>query len=206
MDWLEQVFLGSAVLGGTLFILRMLAMIMGGLNFGDSELPTDFAGDAGPGLDMAGDLDTDLDFQGDIEHASSMLSFKFLSLQGLTAFFMMFGLVGLAFYRAEVWAVFSIAGGVLAGLLTVWVIGMIFTLMGRLQSEGNINIKNAIGQQGTVYLTIPENGSGQVQVVVQGSLKVLDAVSDGQQKISSKEKVKVIGIIDDKTVLVKKIN
>ena len=206
MDWLELVFLGSAVLGGTLFILRMLAMIIGGLDFGDSELPTDFDVDASPGLDMTGDFDSDLDLQGDIEHASAMLSFKFLSLQGLTAFFMMFGLVGLAIHRARVWAVFSVAGGVLAGLLTLWVIGMIFTLMSRLQSEGNINLKNAIGKQGTVYLTIPENGSGQVRVVVQGSLKVLDAVSDNNQKILTKEKIKVIGTIDANTVLVEKAN
>ena len=206
MDWLELVFLGSAVLGGTLFILRMLTMLIGGLDFGDSELPIDLDGDVSPGLEMAGDLDGDLDIQGDIEHASSMLSFKFLSLQGLTAFFMMFGLVGLAIHRAGVWAVFSIGGGILAGMFTIWVIGIIFTLMSGLQSEGNINLKNAIGKQGTVYLTIPENGSGQVQVVVQGSLKVLDAVSENNQKILSKEKIKVIGTIDANTVLVEKTN
>ena len=205
MDWLELVYLGSALIGGTFFVLRILTLIFTGFDFGVSHIPTDFDTDAMAGLDLAGDLDSHVDFQGDIDHTSSMLSFKFLSLQGLTAFFMMFGLVGLAIHRARIWAIFSIAGGVLAGLVTVWAIGMIFTLMRGLQSEGNIDLKNAIGKQGTVYLTIPEIGSGQVQVTVQGSLKVLDAVSDNNHKILTKEKIVVIDTLDEHTVLVKKI-
>lgn len=43
--------------------------------------------------------------------------------------------------------------------------------------EGTINIRNAIGSEGSVYLAIPKNGTGQVQVIVQGSLKTFDAFS-----------------------------
>lgn len=201
MDWLELVFLGSAVIGGTLFLLRMLTMVVGGLDFGDSDVPADFDG----GLD--GGLDTGMggDFHHEIDHSSADFSFKFLSLQGLTAFFMMFGIVGLALLRADLWPLISISGGMVAGLFTVWVIGMIFTLMRQLQSEGTLQIKNAIGQQGSVYLTIPANASGQVQVSVQGSLKIFDAVSADKKKIATGEKVKVINVIDNKTLVVTKL-
>jgi hypothetical protein len=77
--------------------------------------------------------------------------------------------------------------------------------MGKLQSSGTIDIKNAIGQQGTVYLTIPATGSGQVSVAVQGSLKIFDAVSEGNKKIPTGEKIKVINVIDNKTLVVTKL-
>jgi hypothetical protein len=201
MNWLETVFLGSAVIGGTLFILRMLTLVIGGLDFGDSDIPTDFDG----GLDAGLDADMGGDFHDAVDHSSADISFKFLSLQGLTAFFMMFGLVGLALLRANLWPLISISGGMLAGLFTVWVIGMIFTLMRQLQSEGTLQIKNAIGQQGSVYLTIPATGSGQVRVAVQGSLKIFDAVSADKKKIPTGENVKVINVIDNKTLVVTKL-
>lgn len=196
MDWLEIIFIGSAVIGGTLFVLRMLTMVVGGMDFGDADIPTDFDG----GFD--GGFDADIDFDGDIDHPSTDVSFKFLSLQGLTAFFMIFGLVGLALHRADLWPIISIAGGSLMGTLTVWLIGLVFTAMMGLQREGTINIKNAIGQQGSVYLNIPATGSGQVQVVVQGSLKVFDAVSEGKNKIPTGSKIKVVGVVDNKTLIV----
>jgi hypothetical protein len=207
MDWLETVFLGSAVIGGTLFLLRMLTLVIGGLDFGDHDIPADFDGglDGGLDADLGGDFHGDVGFDGEVDHPSADFSFKFLSLQGLTAFFMMFGIVGLALLRANLWPLISISGGTVAGLFTVWVIGMIFTLMRQLQSEGTLQIKNAIGQQGSVYLTIPANASGQVQVAVQGSLKIFDAISDDKKKIATGEKIKVVNVIDNKTLVVTKL-
>lgn len=208
MDWLEWIFVGSATIGGTLFLIRMILMIMGGLDFGDADIPHDFDGlDGMDGLDgdLAPDFHGDVGDIGDIDHASSMLSFKFLSLQGLTAFFMMFGLTGLAILRSNLWPIFAVGGGTIAGILTVWVMGMLFAALSKLQSDGTININNAVGQQGTVYLTIPAQGSGQVSVAVQGSLKIFDAVSEGKQKIATGDKIKVINVIDNKTLLVTKL-
>jgi hypothetical protein len=212
MSWLEWVFIGSATIGGTLFVIRMILMIVGGLDFGDADIPHDFDGsldglDGMDGLDgdFAGDFHGDAGDIGDIDHASTVLSFKFLSLQGLTAFFMMFGLVGLAILRANMWPILAIGGGTIAGTFTVWVMGMLFAVLNRLQSDGTINIKNAIGQQGTVYLSIPAQGSGQVSVAVQGSLKIFDAVSDEKKKIATGEKIKVINVIDNKTLVVTKL-
>lgn len=195
MDWLELIYIGSAVIGGTLFILRMLTMVLGGMDFGDADVPADFDGD----------LDGGVDFHDDVDHPSAEGSFKFYSLQGLTAFFMMFGIVGLAIHRAGLLPIFSIIGGGLAGMFTVWLNGLVFAAMLRLQREGTINIKNAIGQQGSVYLTIPENGTGQVRVVVQGSLKVFDAISSDKLKIPTDEKIKVVGVADNQTLIVSKL-
>ena len=77
--------------------------------------------------------------------------------------------------------------------------------MKRLQSDGTIRISNAIGEAGTVYLTIPPKGSGQVQVVVQGTLKIFDAISSKKTGLATGDKVKIIDVADGNTLIVEKV-
>jgi hypothetical protein len=142
------------------------------------------------------------DLSGD--HIEADTSFKLMSIQGLTSFFMMFGLVGLALLRADLPVLVTVIGGMVAGLITVAVTGLIFTQMKRLQTEGTINIENTIGKEGNVYLGIPKNGTGQVQIIVQGSLKIFDAVSKNKNTIATGEKVQVVGVASGNTLIVEK--
>lgn len=185
---IEVIYWASATIGGTLFILRLIMVFAGG-------------GDSHDGLDTA--LDTTLDAS-HADHASADVSFKLLSLQGLTAFFMMFGLVGLALLKAGLPVLVTVIGGMLAGFATVAVVSAIFTQMKRLQTDGTLNIQNTIGKDGEVYLTIPKNGSGQVQIIVQGSLKIFDAISGNEASIATGEKVHVVGVQGGNTLLVEK--
>ena len=103
LSGMEIAYWVSAIFGGTLFILRTALLLFGGgLDFGAGD------GDVHLEVDHSFDLDHDLhhDVHTDVEvdHADADLSFKLLSFQGLTAFFMMFGLVGLAFTQSEVQA------------------------------------------------------------------------------------------------------
>jgi hypothetical protein len=118
---------------------------------------------------------------------------------------MMFGLVGLALLRANQPVLLTVIGGILAGLVTVAITGLIFTQMRRLQAEGTINIQNTFGKEGSVYLTIPKNGSGQVQVIVQGSLKIFDAISNSKAVIATGEQIRVTGVASGNTLIVEKI-
>jgi hypothetical protein len=93
----------------------------------------------------------------------------------------------------------------IAGLVTVAITGLIFSQMKRLQTEGTINIQNTIGKDGSVYLTVPVNGTGQVQIIVQGSLKIFDAVSSEKIKIATGDKVRVVGVASGNTLVVEKI-
>lgn len=200
--WIESIYWGSTIIGGTLFILRVVLMLAGGF-FGDGDMGSisgseaDFSGD----VDLGGDIDP-----GDIgDHVETDTSFRLLSFQGLSSFFLIFGLVGLALIKADLHVLLTVFGAMLAGLFSVWVISILFSQTKRLQADGTINIKNAVGGKGTVYLTIPENGSGQVQVPVQGSLKVYDAISKGKKKIATGEKIQVVDVADGNTLIVKKV-
>ncbi|MBN1266989.1 MAG: NfeD family protein [Anaerolineales bacterium] len=225
LSWIEIIYWAAAIFGGTLFILRtILFLVGGGLDGHDYDtgladalhteimadaMHTDVMADVPQTADM-GDLHVDVDHDGltssDVHHAAETdISFQLLSLQGLTAFFMMFGLVGLALYKANLFVPFTVFGAILGGLFTVWVIGILFSKMTRLQADGTIDITNAVGQSGSVYLNIPAKGTGQVQVTIQGSLKIVDAVASEGRKLSTGEKVRVTGVSDTKTLIVEKI-
>jgi membrane protein implicated in regulation of membrane protease activity len=180
----QKVFLFSAVLGGVIFVLRMILMIAG---MGDHDLHDG----------MSDISDT---------HADADTSFKLFSLHGLTGFFMMFGLVGLGLSR-QFWIPDFIAGaaGVAAGLATVWMIGKVFSSMTKLQSDGTLRLSDAIGQQGKIYLTIPPAGTGQAQVAFQGRLMIYDAVSADKKTIKTGEQIVVIDIVGGNTLVVEKV-
>ncbi|MBI3157967.1 MAG: hypothetical protein HYZ26_00015 [Chloroflexi bacterium] len=200
LSWIEFIYWASTIVGGVFFVLRTVAMVIG---FGggdglDGDFDADFGGDMDGGLGGH-------DAGGNGSHHDADASFKMLSVQGLTAFFLMFGLVGLATLYAD-WPLFlTMLAGTAAGAFTVWVIAQVFRGMGRLQSEGNIHIQNAIGQEGSVYLTIQPRASGQVQVTVQGALKIFDAVTVDGKRIATGEKVRVVGVSDEKTLKVERV-
>jgi len=197
LTWIEIIYWGSTIIGGTLFLLRTIMLLVGG-GLGGGEFETDFDGD----------LHIDHDVLSGVDHtdtfADTDFSFKLLSMQGLTAFFMMFGLVGLALVKANVATILTIIGGGIAGLFAVWLISIIFSQMKRFQSDGTLRIQNAIGQNGSVYLAIPAKGTGQVQVSVQGRMRIFDAVSSDGKKIATGEKIRVTEIINNNTLSVEK--
>lgn len=184
---LETIYTVCAVAGGTILVLRLVLMLIG-LDQGDS------AGDSV--------IDHSIDDMGD-HGAGHSGAFTFLSLQSIAGFFTMFGLVGLGLLRIQVSDWLSLLGGMAAGALTAWATGMIFLSMRRLQSEGTLDIRNAIGQAGTVYLTIPAEGTGVVNVTVQGTLRTMDAVSENGKPIATGKIVQVVGISAGKILVVR---
>ena len=193
LSGIELIYWGSVIIGGTLFILRLLLMLIGGgMDQGDFD------------AEIAGDFDADGITDLDEVVVDSDFGFKLLSLQGLTAFFMIFGLVGLALLETNLADILTVLGGGAAGLLAVLVVSVIFWQMKRLQSEGTLNINNAVGKRGTVYMNIPKKGTGQVLVSVQGSMRVFDAASMDGLAIKSGEAIIVTALLDNKTLIVEK--
>ena len=196
---LELVFVICATFGGALFVVRLILMFMGAA---DSEAPDGMDVD---GMDVDGMDVHDMDVH-DIDSADGVhdadISFKLLSLQGITAFFMMFGLVGWAMIRqGDYPPLVPIASGTVGGLATIWVMKKIFQFATSLQSSGTMDLNNAIGQEGTVYLTIRPGDIGKVQVNVQNTLSVLNAITESTEEIKTGTDVRVVKIKADKLVV-----
>lgn len=183
MSGLERTFTVCAIIGAVLFTLRVILQIFGG----DTDADVGDVGDVGDLAD-AGDSDA---------------SFRFFSVQGITAFLLIFGLAGLALLKESgVPPLWSIVGAIVAGALTMWVVALIFVFMQRMQSSGNVKMANAVGQVGKVYLTIPAGGAGKIEVVIQQRLKVVDAMSRGDVNIPTGTQVKVVDVSGPGTLVV----
>lgn len=177
MNRLEFVFALCALIGGALFVLRMILFMFGvGDGDGDAELGDDFDGDGGS---------------------------SGLSIQGITAFFMMFGLVGLALLRSSgASPVVAILGGAVAGVGALWGSSQLYRFFRRLQSSGNVTLDTAIGEEATIYLSIPERDIGKIQIVVGGRLRTFDARAEGSASFVTGERVRVTRVVDGNVFVV----
>jgi len=174
MNGQEIFFTICAVVGGFFVLVKLVLQFVGA----DTDMDTD--------------LDIDADSGIDIHHVDSDMGFKLLSLYGLTSFLMMFGLVGLALYRqSHAGFVVSLAGGTAAGFASVWVIGRLFALIGRLQSSGTLDTATATGSTGTVYLTIPAGGTGRVTINFKGRLREFDAMAASGEQLATGTPIRV---------------
>lgn len=179
----DYTFLFCAVVGGALFIIRSLMVIIG----------------IGAGEDIA-DADIDTDAIGD----SPDSALKMVSLHSISAFLLMFGLVGFLSARniSNPFAAAAIATA--AGLGTMLIIAKIFQTSRHLQSDGTIYLANAVGTTGSVYLSIAPGTVGKVQLTVRGALKIFDArARDHETAIPTGDSVKVVDVTD--VLIVEKI-
>jgi membrane protein implicated in regulation of membrane protease activity len=190
---MEWFFLLCALIGGTLFTIRLILQFVGG----DTDMDAD------------GDIDIDVDMDGDVDvgdGGDSDISFKLLSLQGITSFALMFGLVGLAMMRQSGQnEIRALVAATAAGSVTFWLMQWIFNKAKVLQSSGNIKMKNAVGKEGDVYLTIHPHGTGKVRVSVQNHLKVWEATTGSNQEIKTGERVRVTGVVSGNVLVVEKL-
>ena len=73
-----------------------------------------------------------------------------------------------------------------------------------MQSTGNVEMEDTVGSKGTVYLVIPHEGVGQVQIETGGSLSTYNARSADQQEIGTGRMIEVVGTLGE-VLLVKRI-
>jgi len=174
---MEMFYLCCAILGGGMFVLRSIAMVVG--MGGDDTLD-------------AGDVDASA---GDGTPAGD---FQMVSLHSLTAFVLMFGLVGFLMTRngeGTPWLVAIVATAV--GVGTMFIIAKIFQAARKLQSDGTIHPEHAVGVEGSVYLSIRPGEIGKVQLTVRGAMKVYDArANDPAATLKTGDAVKVVSTGD----------
>jgi membrane protein implicated in regulation of membrane protease activity len=164
------LFLWALALGGTaLFVLKMVMLLVGGHGFGEHDDGgfADAHGDSGDG--HSGQHHTD----------ASKLAFQFFSIQALAVLGMGMGWMGLAVLRGGGASEVALFSGLAFGVALVLLMGKLMQKARALESSGTVDVNRAVGQRGTVYLTIPRGGRGQVQIIVQERLMTLDARTTG---------------------------
>ena len=149
---------------------------------------------------LGGDTDFEVDGLGAGEGGDTGL----FSIRSVGAFFTGFGWTGVAMLQHGHDTGMATFAATVVGLVFL---GMVFYLMRyifSLREEGTLNYANAIGQVGTVYLPIPpkRKGIGQIEVLVQGRMRTVRALSDHDKKIGNRVAVRVKELVDQQTLLV----
>jgi len=150
------------------------------------------------------DMDADHDGSFTDDHGDGMHIF---SVKSILAFLMFYGWTGLAAFQYGIisWLIVTIISFGIGGLMMLFTAWLFFMMM-KLQSSGTMDMKNAIGQIGEVYLTVPakKKGSGQIQMIIQGTYRTLDAVTEELEDIKTGTFVEIIDVISDTLVVRKK--
>ncbi|MBQ7164453.1 MAG: hypothetical protein IJR61_03900 [Clostridia bacterium] len=187
-DWttLQQVYFCIAVLFSVVLLVQLVLTLIG-------------AGHDGEGVDLTGDGNPDVTVDTD----SGLAPF---TLKGLVSFFAVGGWVGFALGDGTLHTVWVILISLAAGLAALVAVGFILKGMAKLQSNGAMDINNAVGKTAEVYLTIPPkcSGAGKITVEIQGSLTEMNAMTEGDEPLKTGCKVKVVKT-DNATCYVEKI-
>ena len=176
---MEIIFVSCAVLGGILFFIMMLLMMVG---------------DVLGGVTDAIGLDIDAGGGG---------AFEILSIQGLSVAVMMFGLTGMFGLSATGSDVVAVLAGGVGAAAGMYGMGKMMYGINQLQADGTVNYNDAIGQRGQVYSRIKPNETGEIQVPVDGTLKTLLArAQDKSLLIPSGEFIRVVDVIGSTMIVV----
>ena len=130
------------------------------------------------------------------------------SIRGIGAFFTGFGWTGAAMLDGGNSLLMSVLAATLVGVaVLVGFVGLMRWLYS-LRSEGTKDYNNAINQIGSVYVPIPprRQGLGQIEVLVQGRTTTVRALSDNEERIENRTAVKVIELVDERTLLVETLS
>lgn len=228
MTLIEQIFAIVGIASTVLLVIEVILLLVGAGHGADAsgDAPSDVHFDAPGDMDMPGhvdvhigdvsadglsdvDISTGTDASADVHDGHTHFGdsgLHLFTLQGLVAFFAVFGWSGLLMLKSDVLPVASVVLAIVFGFVAMVVIAYAMRAMMKLQSDGTLDIRNAMGKSGTVYLPIHEKRSaaGKVTILVQDRLVEMDAVTDGEDTIPTGAEVTVVGISNGNTLIVVK--
>jgi len=173
----STLYVWCAIVGGAVLVFQLAAGLMGfhhDLASGGHD--ADHGGDGAEGLNLLG-------------------------IRALAAGVAFFGLAGLA--ARPLGSFLSVVSAVVAGVAATAGVAALVRALGRLESDRTLSLGSAVGQTGTVYLSIPgkRSGTGKIHVVVHDRLVECVAVT-AEDALPTGTSILVIDLEDNDTVVV----
>ncbi|HVS12524.1 MAG TPA: hypothetical protein VMV46_01275 [Thermoanaerobaculia bacterium] len=176
LDTALKVFYATGLAAGVVLLIQMALMLFG--------------------LDGDGDADVG-------EHGETGV----LSVRTITAFFAGFGWTGVAMIEGGSSVAVATFAGLVVGSGFVGAVLLLMRLIYGMRAQGNLDYRNAIGVVGKVYTPIAANleRAGQVEVMVQGRLRTVQAMTRAERPLATNTRVRVVELIDETTLLVEPV-
>lgn len=178
----QQVFALVGIAATVILVIQTVMMLFG---FGD-------------------DADTDID-DADIGDAGDGL--VIFSIKGIVAMLCILGWTGVIFLGTGMNHVLAIFLAFLCGVAALIGMAFIMRAIAKLQSSGNIDVGNAIGKVGQVYIPIKGNASaqGKVTLTVQGTFTEFSAITMSNETLPTGSYVRVVAVDEAGTLLVEPV-
>jgi len=212
---LDTIFIIAAIVGGTILVCQFLLMCLGMGDDGSGDIGGDAdLGDVSADADLAADgVDiADADHQtawsqagdADIGHPDASRIFEILSFRSVIAAVAFFGFAGKASLASGCSDTKALLIGLAAGAGAMYGVYWIMAQIYKLRTSGNENIRNSLGKQASVYVSIPgqRNGMGKVQLAIQNRTVEYQAVTEQDATLNSGDQVVVVDILGPDKVLV----
>ena len=198
LDPLRSALLCVAVPATAIMVLQTVMIFIGMAGHSD----VDIQGDNG----IDGVFGNDAPDATDVHIGDSGL--RIFTVRGMVAFFAVGGWAGLSALSLSQSAAAAIITAFVAGTLALLLVAWFFRWAASLNENGTLQMDNAVGKMGEVYITVPANmsGSGKVNVIIQGRLTETDAMTKSDRPLKYGETVEVVEMAVGNTLLVKPMN
>lgn len=187
MEWLknltvmEHIFFWLGIVSTLLLIIQIILLCISG-----------FGGD----IDVDGDGDIDVDTDSGI---------SIFTVKSMTAFFAVGSWTGLltCTVASDKLQWLAIIFALLAGAAAMVGVAFAMRAIYKLQCNGAFEIEKIIGQQATVYVSVPpaRSGRGKITLNAQGRYVELDAVTDCDSRLAVDETVEIVSTENECTVV-----
>jgi hypothetical protein len=184
---LNKVFAIFALAFSVAFIVQMIMMVLGldahGHDIGGSDI-------------HAADMH-------DVDHASdgaSGATLTFLSVRSIMAFGTLFTWAATLYLATGTSLILAIVYSVLWGLAGLLAVSFLLYWLLRMQEVGNVPLWKAVGEEGTVYMDIPERGTGKVRILCGRTICFVNARGRSGKPLLAGTAIKAVGTLDERTL------
>ncbi len=185
---INKVFVCSAVVFTLLFVWQIIMTLVGA----DTHSPGHF-GDS----DVYGDLNAPIHYEA---HEYNVEGFTIISVRSVLAFATIFSWSGTLYLSEGTPIILALLYSFLWGAAAMIAVALVLHLLLRMQEQGNVSAAWAIGEEGSVYISIPADGIGKIRIMVRGVISVINARGKNGAAIEAGTRVKVVNIINQNTV------
>ncbi|MDP6039737.1 MAG: hypothetical protein QGG64_14395 [Candidatus Latescibacteria bacterium] len=190
---LNQALYGVAIFFSLLFLWQFLTALIGLSGSVDGMMHDDLnADDVGPDVDNG-------------PHDHGLVAFKLLSIRSVIAFGMLFGWASALHLESGLEMEEAILRGFVWGAAGMALVAYFFYKVQQLTETHNRKLSSCIGNEGEVYIDIPENGAGQIRVMESGAVNYISARGRDGLSITHSTPVRVLRTLDITTVEVEAI-
>ena len=129
------------------------------------------------------------------------------TVQGVVTFLMVMGWVSIVSIGSGANPLMAILTGCALGVLTMYLVARLMFASRRLAENGMIDVQNAIGESGTVYIPIPAkgHGEGKINLYLQGRYIEVNCISNEDVMIGTGAAVRVIDVCNGLLIVEKDV-